>query len=286
MDTKYYNTFGSEIPNNGEAEETAKSADAFHAESINMTEDAAENSETPDTAEEAPQPEAETSAQPEQSSDEQPAPQPTAEPINTINDEKLDALSETVNECRARTADMNGKLELLTAQMNSVNSLMTRLAAYDTAVETLKLSLAANQNAEKNLYNEVEQYKRGAHFTTIRPFLMFLIERVEDLKKSKAQYEAEREQYIADSSEAVLDEFVNLLNVYISSFDSFLKIQGGVEVVAFEPDTPFVPGSQRIIKTVSTDDASKHGLVAQVLSECYMYEGKVLKPASVYAYKK
>ena len=291
MDAKYYNTFGSEIPDGGEPNETADTAaDTFSAEEIIMTDDSADSGEVTDTAPaaDAEQTEYQTADDPSEDNASQTEDMSDEESESAVNDgqtDKLVELVQSVGECRAKTSEMSGKLDLLTAQMNSVNSLMTRLAAYDTAVETLKLSLAANQNAEKNLYNEVEQYKRGVQFTTIRPFLMFLIERVEDLKTSKKQYESDKEQFIAENNEAVYNEIVNLISFYINAFDDFLRYNG-VDIISFEPETPVVTGSQRIIKTVSSDDPSKHGTVAQVLSDCYMYEDKVLKAASVYAYKK
>lgn len=193
--------------------------------------------------------------------------------------------SENIYEEIKQTADeMNSSLKLLGSKMTSIETQLTRLAAYDTAVETLKRSLAANQNSENNLYKEVEAYKRGVYFTNIRPFLTFIIEMLCEMKKSKQQYIDEKEVFIAEHSEAIFNEICDLLDFYISAFENQLTVQG-VMITSYEPGEKYIAINQHIVKTVATDDKDMNGIVAEVVSDCYMYDKTVLKPAKVNVYK-
>lgn len=175
-------------------------------------------------------------------------------------------------------------LNNLTNKVTMMESHISRLAAYDTAVETLRRSLAANQNNEKNLYKEVEAYKRGVYFTNIRPFLTFIIEMLCEMKASKKQYVDESCEFIEEHGESIYNEICGLLDFYISSFESQLKIQG-VIITEYEPGEAYISMQQHVVKTISTDDRQKNGIVAAVLSDCYSYDKTVLKPARVNVYK-
>lgn len=192
---------------------------------------------------------------------------------------------ERVEELNRSTDALNGKIAGLAEDVSDIKTLVARLAAYDTAVETLKRSLASVQKSEKNLYEEVEQYKKGTYFTNIKPFLMYIIEILCEMKKTREEYIDEREEFVEKNSEDGYNEIVELLGFFINSFESQLTIQG-VSIINFEPETEYVPGKQRILKTVSTSEENKNGMVSNILSDCYMYGTTVLQPAKVYAYKK
>lgn len=196
----------------------------------------------------------------------------------------LDETNVSLNELKAAGEAVSGKLDELSKQVAALSASISRFSSYDTAVETLKQSLAVNKSHEDKLYKEVEEYKKGTYFTNIRPFLNFLIDTLCELKKSKNEYLTDREQFIEENNEAVWNEIVNLLDFYINSIEGQLKVQN-VTVTAYEPDTDYISGSQRITKTVKTDDPEKNGKIAQALSDCYSYEKTVLRPAAVTVYK-
>ena len=183
-----------------------------------------------------------------------------------------------------RTDAFSSKLAHLSQSIETMNQQVTRLAAYDTAVETLKRSFAANQVSENNLYKEVETYKKGMYFTYVKPFLMFMIEMLCDLKNSKAQYTDDKEAFIAENGENIYEEICSLHDFYINSFESQLRIQG-VQIIAYELGSEYVPIQQHIAKTIPTDDPALNSTLAKIYCDCYMYEDKILRPAKVHVYK-
>lgn len=199
-------------------------------------------------------------------------------------DNSLERMWECFEELNCANESANAKLSAMLAQIESISREVSRLAAYDKAVDTLKVSLAANQNSEKNLYKEVEEYKKDTYFTNIKPFLMFMVDMLCEMKKSLSQYLDDKEEFIAENSENSFNEIVDLLKFFIGSFENQMKIQG-VDIVPFEADSDYIAGQQRISKTVKTDDPMKNGKIAAVLSDCYMYGTTVLRPAKVTAYK-
>lgn len=185
---------------------------------------------------------------------------------------------------RTAVTDIAGTLDKLADKFTLMESKISRLAAYDVAVEALKRSLAANQTNEKNLHEEVEAYKRGVYFTNVRPFLTFIIEMLCELKTSLKQYIDEKDGFIAEHGESLFDEICGLLSFYVDAFESQLAIQG-VTISSYEHGEMFVSGNQRVVKTIKTDNKEKNGIVAEVLSDCYSYDKTVLKPAKVNVYK-
>lgn len=221
----------------------------------------------------------------EDSATENPAPSESpSESSETEDDNSLERMWECFDELNCANESANAKLSAMLAQIESISREVSRLAAYDKAVDTLKVSLAANQNSEKNLYKEVEEYKKDTYFTNIKPFLMFMVDMLCEMKKSLSQYLDDKEEFIAENNEDSFNEIVDLLKFFIGSFENQMKIQG-VDIIPFEADSDYIAGQQRISKTVKTDDPAKNGKIAAVLSDCYMYGTTVLRPAKVTAYK-
>lgn len=208
----------------------------------------------------------------------------TTESSESEDDNSLERMWECFDELNCANESANAKLSAMMAQIESIGREISRLAAYDKAVDTLKVSLAANQNSEKNLYKEVEEYKKDTYFTNIKPFLMFMVDTLCEMKKSLSQYLDDKEEFIAENSENSFNEIVDLLKFFIGSFENQMKIQG-VDIITFEADSDYIAGQQRISKTVRTDEPAKNGKIAAVLSDCYMYGTTVLRPAKVTVYK-
>ncbi len=196
----------------------------------------------------------------------------------------FDEVLAAVNNVAEKADLFSSQLNSLSAEISSVKAQVVRLAAYDTAVETLKRSLAANQTNENNLHKEVEEYKRGTYFTNIKPFLMFMIEMLCDLKNTKSEYTDDREAFISENSEKIYNEICLMLDYYIERIEGQLEIQG-VKIISYENGSAYVPIRQKIAKTVATDRAELNGMLAKIYSDCYMYEEKILKPAKVHVYK-
>lgn len=199
-------------------------------------------------------------------------------------DGRLDEISGALYGFHGTAEILSGKVDSIAEQIGTIKSVLARLAAYDTAVDTLKQSLTLHKTRESNLNKEVEEYKKGTYFTNIRPFLMFMIEMLCEMKKSKEQYIEDKEDFIASSSEKIYAEIINLIDFYIGSFESQLRIQG-VTITSYEAGTDYISGCQRITKVVKTDDKNMSGKTEQILSDCYSYEKTILKPANVSVYK-
>lgn len=231
---------------------------------------------------EAPHEEPPVEESPAERNDSTEKPEESAE--SEEDDNSLERMWECFGELNSANDATSAKLSAMMAQLESMSREISRLAAYDKAIDTLKMSLAANQNSERNLYKEVEEYKKGTYFTNIKPFLMFLVDMLCELKKSRAQYIDDKEEFIAENNENSYNEIVGLLEFFIGSFENQMRIQG-VDIISFEADSDYIAGQQRISKTVKTDDPAKNGKIAAVLSDCYMYENTILRPAKVTAYK-
>ena len=227
-----------------------------------------------------------------------PVSEPTAEPfadsgdihesgVSTFDDDVASTVSQpeevTANEPEL-LASVGEKLTELSAEISTIKSQISRLASYDTAVDTLKRSLAANQATEKKLYQEVEEYKRGTYFNNIRPLLSYIIEMHCEMKATMQEYLDNKEAIIRDNNENVFSEICKLLEFYICSFENQLKYNS-VSIIDYEPGTEYIAIYQRISKTIKTTDAAQNGRLAKVVSGCYMYDSTVLRPARVHVYK-
>lgn len=191
---------------------------------------------------------------------------------------------EALEELKAVNVSSNEANKQILSQLEAVKSSMERLSAYDTAVNTLRMALTASQNTEKKLYDEVEEYRKDAYLTNIKPFLKFMISMLNEFKTTKKQYMDDKDAFLAENSESIFKEIINLLDYFIVAFENQLQIQG-VDIIAFESGSDYIPVKQQIRKTHKTDVETNKGKVAEVLSDCYMYGTSVLEPSWVIAYK-
>lgn len=181
-------------------------------------------------------------------------------------------------------ATLGDNLSKLMGEISDIKVGISKFDGYEKAVETLKRSLAANQHNEDNIYKELEEYKKNQYYNYIRPFLEFLINLLNDMINSKKQYEDDHDEFISQHGQEVYDEIIELHEYYVQQIESQLQIQG-VEIVNYEPGTPFISTEQIISKPILTEDVILSGMVGKVDSACYRFEDKVLKKAKVHVYK-
>jgi len=211
--------------------------------------------------------------------------------MQNVSDERLEAMAKQIADTADTAACMNQKVDKVATQLDAVQKRMETLAGYEKAVstleravDTLKVSLAANQHNEENLVKELAIYKKDSYFTNIRPFLEFMVGFDIEIKDSKKQYVKDKDDFIANSSEEVYEEIIQLHDYFLGQLENQLEIQG-VSIVTYEPETDFISGEQMVSRPVFTDDAGKVGKVAAVDSECYMYQDKVLRKSKVQVYR-
>ena len=158
------------------------------------------------------------------------------------------------------------------------------LRNYKASLDSLKVSLAANQRNEEKIYKELEATRKDEKFSTIRPFLEFIIERHLYLVKSLKEYGNDKEDIVSKYSQEGYDEIVNLLQFQIELYENELERQG-IDIRNYEAGTDFDVIYQTPGKVVMTREKDKVGKVAQVDSGCYIYNDKVLRKAKVRLYK-
>ena len=184
------------------------------------------------------------------------------------------------SEVLAALSDTRSCMDKLTAAIASV----PRLDAYEKALRILEVSVAQNQRNEERLYKDLETARKGEHFTAIRPFLEFLITIHAEMLKSRREYQGAWEEFERQSNGELFKEILEFHDYYINMIQHQLNFQG-VEIVSYEPDTPFSPVEQSIIRTAPTSDPSKNSMIASVETFGYRYDGKILRRARVVVYK-
>lgn len=185
--------------------------------------------------------------------------------------EKLDALS--------------GSISRLQSDMDSMKGKMGELQGYREAVTQLKFSLNRNQQNEERIYKELEAAKKDEHYTTIKPFLEFMVSLHIDLVNSRKQYENDKEAVIEEYGEKAYNEMIELHNFQIESIEGQLQIQG-MEIREYAPDSAYVVTEQTPSKTiVEIADSDLNGKIARCETPCYLYKDKVLRKARVVLYK-
>ncbi len=124
------------------------------------------------------------------------------------------------------------------------------------------------------LHQELETYRRGFHFQTLRPVITDLITLYDDLEKVSARL-AQQEQ-TAD----VARELVHARD----QIEEILR-RNGIEHFAV-PGAEFDARRQRVIAFVETTDQTQDKRVAEHLRPGFEYEGRIVtQPEQVSAYR-
>lgn len=197
--------------------------------------------------------------------------------VSALNSEEITAMFDEIKK-------MSSQLSEIIENVAGIKSGISRFNSYDSAVDTLKRSLSVHQRNEDNIYKELEQYKKNQYYNYIRPFFEFLISLLTDMISSKKDYQNDEIEFVEKHGQGIFDEIIDLHNYYIDQIVSQLQIQG-VEVIEYQPNTPFIPTEQLISTPVLTEDISMVGQVASADSYCYKFEEKIVKKAKVHVYK-
>lgn len=181
------------------------------------------------------------------------------------------------SELLAALSDTRSHMETLIAALASV----PRLDTYETELNILRASVAQNQRNEERLYKDLDAARKDEHFTIIRPFLEFLITMHTEILKFQRQYQEAREEF---NNEELWKEILGLHDYFINMIQHQLNFQG-VEIVSYEPDTPFSPVEHAMIRTAPTSDPGQNAMIASAETFGYRYDGKILRRARVVVYK-
>lgn len=158
-----------------------------------------------------------------------------------------------------RTGGQDFSLEALSEDVQGLKDLVDLQSRRDTE----------QQRAFDALYEELRQYKDDFIFQAEKPLLLDLLLFYDSLnwfQQSLVKQEMSPE-VIADSFQYLIDEFLELL---------YRR-----DVLPMESKDRFDRESQKAIKVVYSDDASKDYQVRQVLKRGFARGGRVLRPEEV-----
>jgi molecular chaperone GrpE (heat shock protein) len=164
-----------------------------------------------------------------------------------------------------------------TATTESVLPLLQQLAK---DFETKFKYDASKQEQIDKLYKENMDYKQNILKKYQQSLILAVIEKIDDAEKSIA--------FFADK-EFSEENYRKLLAFYrdtTGDFQNALQERFDVSVFRCEPDTPFDVKRQKILKTVPTDNPTKHKTIKQTLRPGYEIDGQVLRTEMVEVYVK
>ena len=93
-----------------------------------------------------------------------------------------------------------------------------------------------------------------------------------------------KEEYDSSPEKEYLKTHLDSLRYYANSVRGAL-INSGVEIKTPDVGSSYDYKEQRISKTIPTEDEALRDCVAEVRSDAFIYNGKVLRPAKVAVYK-
>ncbi|MDR1383565.1 MAG: hypothetical protein LBJ67_06945 [Planctomycetaceae bacterium] len=196
--------------------------------------------------------------------DTEPLPQNTLPPIKSLpeklpSEQSLKSASNFVNE-----------------PLKEITTLLRQLAKDFDA--KLKYD-ASKQTLIDKLYNENQSYKEGILQKFQHAMILAVIEQIDDAAKTISHFEN------AEFSEENYRKLLKYYSDIAASFQDMLIERFDIHFYHSEPNTPFDPKKQRSLKTVVTNDQSKHKLVKQSLRPgCETEAGFVLRSEMVEVY--
>lgn len=125
------------------------------------------------------------------------------------------------------------------------------------------------------MHKELQKYKEDMYAQLVRPILLDVIDVRDSIMRMAASYLAkpEGEQNIPNKTFAD----------YAFDLQDILE-KNNVEIYRSKEGDSFEPTRQRIIKRVTTQDESMHGIVAESLSSGYSYNGRTISAEKIAVY--
>ncbi|MDR1494403.1 MAG: hypothetical protein LBT05_17040 [Planctomycetaceae bacterium] len=175
----------------------------------------------------------------------------TEQPSESASDFVNESLTEMIALLRQLAKDFDAKLK------------------YDSSKQTLI----------DKLYSENQSYKEGIVKKFQQSMILAVIEQIDDAEKTISHFEN------AEFSEESYRKLLKYYSDIAASFRDMLVERFDVQFYRSEPNTQFDPKKQRSLKTVVTNEQSKHKLVKQSLRPgCETEAGFILRPEMVEVY--
>lgn len=218
--------------------------------------------------------------------EEEPAPEPAPEVQEPAPAQTCAASS------NAELAEITAALAILQKQnaelIEQVTSLVGKNAQLAQRVKEVNSAVSAHETIEKRMGAEIDKYKSDFYATLAMPFINQFITLHNMLLKDLNGCEEELAEAGEGAETAALDELYSTLKFYVETTEGALS-NCGVDMFTPEVGTPAsIPNEQpkcSVLKTIDTEDPAQRGMIAEVRSCGYAYNGKVLRPAKVIVYK-
>lgn len=180
---------------------------------------------------------------------------------NEKTEEKIEIKNPEVKNEDVPMEKVLGEVEKLNKKMDGMNELFLRkIQSIDFERET----------ADK-LHKELQKYKNDIYFQLIKPLVMDLINMRESMRKEIKTFGGKSEE-----------DKLRLFQSYIEEVEIILE-NNDIEIYGTdkENNNSFDAKIQRIVKKIETPYEELHGKIFNILSNGYMYKGRVIFPEKV-----
>ena len=165
------------------------------------------------------------------------------------------------------------------AEITELKELILGLSAKLADIETRLVAKIEEDNQKNSLfdrmYNELAQHKKGLYASIMKPFINETVSLTGDYER------------LVDQLDSIdHDKLVRYVKNIPSDLEDMLENNG---VERYSDDTEkFNPKTQRVMKTIETDDPAKDNVIAEHIRKGYRWDGQMLKPelVAIYKYKK
>lgn len=154
-----------------------------------------------------------------------------------------------------------GEIEKLNKKMEGMNELFLRKIQ----------SIDFERETTDKLHKELQKYKNDIYFQLIKPLVIDLINMRESMRKDIKTFGGKSEE----------DKLL-LFQSYVEEIEIILE-NNDIEIYATdkENNNSFDAKKQRIVKKIETPYEELHGKISNILSNGYMYKGRVIFPEKV-----
>jgi len=174
------------------------------------------------------------------------------------------------------TEEASEPLTLRTEPLNSISELVDYLKETEKSIE---IAVKDRAIVDKTIQDYIGSAARtdAVHYFALAAPLAKQIYVLFDYISGKA------EQANEASGEVLLKLYNEILETISKDIGNILTITAGMEIDA--PDGDFDTKKHKIMKTVPTDDEKLDRTVANVYTDCYTFDGKVISQSKVDVYK-
>ena len=180
---------------------------------------------------------------------------------NEKTEEKIEVENPEVKNEDVPMEKVLGEVEKLNKKMDGMNELFLRKIQ----------SIDFERETTDKLHKELQKYKNDIYFQLIKPLVMDLINMRESMRKDIKTFGGKSEE----------DKLL-LFQSYVEEIEIILE-NNDIEIYETdkENNNSFDAKKQRIVKKIETPDEELHGKIFNILSNGYMYKGRVIFPEKV-----